>query len=180
MYEQYIQQLLTAIPANPFHGPARNMISDLEISSKIIHGLLAANETGGKLHLEFIKNRVTFHNTTFFETNKKSGITYKEEEKKTTKTMSLLKKDRQTLEFFLSKYTDYPFTSYPLAIVDSSRKLYQPTAKHLFRNELFNLSYDLIEKNPPKNAVHFYDGMTIVRSFACQKVWGDLWRLLLI
>ena len=44
-----IQKLLTTIPINPFHGPARNIMSGLEISSKIIEGLLAAKETGEKL-----------------------------------------------------------------------------------------------------------------------------------
>ena len=62
----------------------------------------------------------------------------------------------------------------------SKKKLYQPTVKHSFRNEPINLSSDLTEKNPPKNAAHFYDAITIVRSFACQKTWGGLWRLLLI
>ena len=53
------------------------------------------------------------------------------------------------------------------------------TAKHLFRNDLIKLSCDSIEKNSPKNAVHVYDGMAIVRSDASQKICGDLWRLLL-
>ena len=75
MHEQYIQQLLTTIPNDPFHGPARNIMSGLEISSKIIDGLLAAEETGEKLHLVFVRN--TSHNTGFFETIKKSGISYK-------------------------------------------------------------------------------------------------------
>ena len=35
-------------------------------------------------------------------------------------------------------------------------------------------------KNPPRNALHFYDGMTIVSSVACQKTQAHLWRLLLI
>ena len=43
--EQYIQQLLTFIPTDPFDGPARNIMSRLEISSKIIDGLLAVKET---------------------------------------------------------------------------------------------------------------------------------------
>ena len=33
MHEQYIQQLLINIPIDPFHGPARNIMSGLEISS---------------------------------------------------------------------------------------------------------------------------------------------------
>ena len=33
-------------------------------------------------------------------------------------------------------------------------------------------------KSPAKNAVHIYDGMTIVRSAASQKAWGDLSRLI--
>ena len=73
----------------------------------------------------------------------------------------------------------YPLTSYPFTIAEPSGKLYQPIAKHLFRNEPIKLSCDSIEKNPPKNAVHIYDGMGIVRSAASQKIWGDLWRLLL-
>ena len=58
-------------------------MSGLEVSSKIVDGMLAAKETGEKLHLEFVKNRVTSHNISFFETVKKSGITYKEEKKDT-------------------------------------------------------------------------------------------------
>ena len=52
----------------------------------------------------------------------------------------MLKEDRQALRLFAFKCTDkkaefhYPLTSYPLAIADQSGKLYQPTAKHLFRN----------------------------------------------
>ena len=34
-------------------------MSGLEISSKIIDSLLAAKETGEKIHLEFFKKRVT-------------------------------------------------------------------------------------------------------------------------
>ena len=71
----------------------------------------------------------------------------------------------------------YPLTTYPLGIADPSGTLYQPTAKHLFRNELVKLS-DLTEKNLPKNAVHIYDGISLVRSVASQKTWEDLWRLL--
>ena len=40
----------------PFHGPARNIISGLEISSKIINDPLAAKEIGENLHIEFVKN----------------------------------------------------------------------------------------------------------------------------
>ena len=60
-------------------------------------------------------------------------------------------------------------TLYPLAIADLSGKLYQPTAKHLFRNELIKGSCDSTEKNTPKNAVHVYDGVVIVRTVASQK-----------
>ena len=56
MHGQCIQQLLTIIPVDLFHGPAQNIIRGLEISSKIIDGLLAAKETGEKFHLEFVKN----------------------------------------------------------------------------------------------------------------------------
>ena len=103
MHEQLIKQLLTTIPTDPFHDPARNIMSGLEISSKVIYGLLVAKETGEKLHLEFVKNRVTSHNTNFFETIKKSGITYKEEKKKTPKAISVLEEDRQALELFVFK-----------------------------------------------------------------------------
>ena len=77
------------------------------------------------------------------------------------------------------QHIHYHLTLNPLAIADASGKIYQPTAKHLFRNELIKLSCDSIEKNPPKNAVHIYDGMAIVRSVAPQKTWGDLRRLFL-
>ena len=43
MHEQYILQLLAAIPADSFHGRARNIMRGLKIISKIIDGLLAAN-----------------------------------------------------------------------------------------------------------------------------------------
>ena len=56
MHERYFQQLLKSIPTGPSHGPARNIMSGVEISSKIIDGLLTAKETGEKLHLEFVKN----------------------------------------------------------------------------------------------------------------------------
>ena len=46
MREQYIQQLLTTMPIDPFHGPAQNMMSGLDISSKIIDDLRLTNETG--------------------------------------------------------------------------------------------------------------------------------------
>ena len=130
MHEQYIQQLLTTIPIDPFHSPARNIMSSLEISSKIIDGLLAASETGEKLHLKIVKNRVTSHNTRFFETIKKSGITYKEEKKKTPKAISVLKENWQALGLFAFKCTDnkaafhYPLELYSFAIADLSGKLY--------------------------------------------------------
>ena len=56
MIEQYIQQLLTAIPTDSFPGHARNIMSSLKISSKIIDSLLAAKETGETIHFEFVKN----------------------------------------------------------------------------------------------------------------------------
>ena len=59
MHEHCMQQLLTNIPINWFLGPARNIMGGLEITFKIIDGLLAAKETGEKPHLEFLKNRVT-------------------------------------------------------------------------------------------------------------------------
>ena len=70
-------------------------------------------------------------------------------------------------------------TSHPLAIADPSGKLYQPTAKQLFRDELIKLTCDLIEKNPPNNAVHTYDWMAIVSRVASQKTCRELWRLVL-
>ena len=90
MIEQYIQQLLTAIPTDSFPGHARNIMSSLEISSKIIDSLLAAKETGETIHFEFVKNWVTSHGRSFFETMGKSGIIYKEEKRKTPKTTSVL------------------------------------------------------------------------------------------
>ena len=95
MHGQYIQQLLTTISIDPFHSPLQNIMSGLEISSNIIDVLLTAKETGEKLHLEFVKNRVTFHNTSSFKTMKKSGTTYQAEKKKTPKAISMLKEDRQ-------------------------------------------------------------------------------------
>ena len=162
MHEQYIQQLLITISSNPFHGSARNLMSSLNISFKIIDDLLAAKGTGEELHLEFAINRVTSCNTSFFETTKKSGITYKEERKKTPMAVSVLKKDRQALGFFASNFTDkkevhYALTLYTQVIADPSGKFYQPTAKHLFRNELLKLSCDMTEKNSPQNADHICD-----------------------
>ena len=90
MIEQYIQQLLTALPTDSFPGHARNIMSSLEISSKIIDSLLAAKETGETIHFEFVKNWVTSHGRSFFETMGKSGIIYKEEKRKTPKTTSVL------------------------------------------------------------------------------------------
>ena len=119
MYEQYIQQLLTIIPIDPIRGPAQNIMIGLKIIPKIIDGLLAAK---------------------------------KDEKKKTIKSVAVLKEDRHALRFFVSKCTDkkasfhYPLTSHPLAIADLSEKLYQQTAKHLFRNEFMKLSCDPIEK----------------------------------
>ena len=127
-------------------------MSGLEISSKIIDVLLAARETSEKLHLEFVKNCVTSHNMISFETIKDTGITYKEEKKKTSEVISVLEEDRQALGLFVSKCTykkaasHYPLTSYPLTIADPSGKLYQQTGKHLFRNEFIKLSCDSIEK----------------------------------
>ena len=72
----------------------------LEINFKIIDGLLAAKETDEKLHLEFVKNRVISHNTSFFEAIKKSGITYISQKKKTPKTISVMKQDLQVLGLF--------------------------------------------------------------------------------
>ena len=154
MHEQYIQQLLITISNSPFHGSARNLMISLNISFKIIDDLLAAKETGEKLHLEFAINRVTSCDTSFFETTKKSGITYKEEKKKTPMAISVLKEDRQALGFFASNFTDkkaefhYALTLYTQVIADPSGKFYQPTAKHLLRNELLKLLCDMTEKKP--------------------------------
>ena len=87
--------------------------------------------------------------------------------------------DCQALGLFVSKCTDkkaafhYHLARHPFAIADPSRTLYQPTAKHLFRNELIKLSCDSIEKSRAKNVGHVYDRMGIIRSVASQKTWGD-------
>ena len=79
--------------------------------------------------MQKVKNRVTSHNTSFFETIK-SVITYKEEKKKTLKTISVPKEVSQALALFVCKCTDkktafhYPLTSYSLAIPDLSGKSY--------------------------------------------------------
>ena len=103
MHEHYIQQLVTTIQINPFHGPAQNLMNRFNVSTKIIDDLLlAAKEIGEKIHLAFVKNRVTSHNTSFCET-KKSGITYKKEKKKTPKTIPVPKDDFQDLGLFFSQ-----------------------------------------------------------------------------
>ena len=77
--------------------------------------------------------------------------------------ISVLKEDHQALGFFASNFADkkaefhYPLTLYTQVIADPSGKFYQPTAKHLFRNELLKLSCDMTEKNPPQNADHICD-----------------------
>ena len=120
-------------------------------SSKIIDSLLAAKETGEELHLEFVKNRVPYHNTSFFETIIK-WYNLQRGEKEDTKGNFSADGGSSSSRIVFSKFTDkkdefhYPLTSYPLAIADPSGKLYQPTAKHLFRNELITLSCDSIEK----------------------------------
>ena len=106
MHEHYIQQSVTTIQINPFHGPAQNLMNRFNVSTKIIDDLLlAAKEIGEEIHLAFVKNRVTSHNTSFCET-KKSTITYKKEKKKTPKTFPVLKEDLQDLGLFVSKCTD--------------------------------------------------------------------------
>ena len=99
--------------------------------------------------------------------------------------ISVLKEDRQALGLFVAKCNDeknaftYPLKTYPLSIADPSGKLYQLKTKHVFRNDLIKLCSNSVEKTPPRNAVHIYDGMAIVRSVPSQKTWGDLWKVLL-
>ena len=77
-----------------------------------------------------ICQKPTHHNISFFETIKKSGITYKETKKDTPKAISAVKEYGQALRLFGSKCTDkkaafhYPLTSHLLAIADPSGKLY--------------------------------------------------------
>ena len=77
-------------------------------------------------HLEFVKNRVTSNNTSFFETIKKRRITLREKKKKIPTVIPVLKEDRQALGLFVSKYTDkksvfhYPLATYHLTIADPS------------------------------------------------------------
>ena len=102
--------------------------------------------------------------------------------KKTPRAILVLKEDRQALGLLVFKCADkkavfhYPLTLGSPAIPAPNGKLYQPTAKHLFSNELIKLSCDSIEKNPPKNAVRIYDRIAILTSAVPQKTWGDLWR----
>ena len=50
LHEHYIQNLLlTLLHIDPFHGPARNIINGLELTFKIIDGLLSAKDFGEKL-----------------------------------------------------------------------------------------------------------------------------------
>ena len=186
LHEQYVTQLLSNIHTDPFHGTARNLVSGLEIKSKLIDSLLGANEVGESRKSEFVQNQVFSRNKSFFEPIERSGVTYKEEKKKTPKAVSVMKEDRQALGLFVSKCTDkkaafhYPLTTYPLAIADPKGTLYQPTNnKSNFRNYLIGLADDFVEHNPPLNSIHIYDGMAIVRGVESQKTWGHLWRVLL-
>ena len=152
--EHYIQNLLLTLHIDPFHDPARNIINGLELTSKIIDGLLSAKDVGEKLLAEFVKNGVTSRNESFFERIKQSGIVYREDKRKTPKAISVLKEDRQALGLFVAKYTDkknaftYPLTTYPLSIADPRGKLYQPKTKHVFRNDFIKLCSNSVEKTP--------------------------------
>ena len=185
LHEQYIMQLINNIHSDPFHGLARNMISGLEITPKIIDSLLGATATGEKRKTEFVTDRVFSRKTSFFLPIKKSGVTYQEEKKKAPKAVSVMKEDRQALGLFVSKCTDkkaafhYPLTTYPLAIANPEETLYRPKTKYKFRNLLTKLAPDSIQDNPPENAVHIYDAMAVVRGVEAQKTWGDLWKVLL-
>ena len=58
LHEHYIQNLLLTLHIDPSHGPARNIINGLELTSKIIDGLLSAKDVGEKLLAEFVKTRL--------------------------------------------------------------------------------------------------------------------------
>ena len=90
-------------------------------SSKIIDSLLAAKETGEQLHLEFVKNRVPYHNTSFFETIIK-WYNLQRGEKEDTKGNFSADGGSSSSRIVFSKFTDkkdefhYPLTSYPLEL----------------------------------------------------------------
>ena len=185
LHEQYVNQLISNIQTDPFTGPARNMISGLEITTKIIDSLLEATAIGKQRKTEFVTDRVLSRKTSFYLPIKRSGVIYQEEKKKAPKAVSVMKEDRQALGLFVSKCTDkkaafhYPLTTYPLAIANPEGTLFQPKTKHKFRGLLTRSASDSIEDKPPKHAVHIYDGMAIVRGVEAQKTWGDLWQVLL-
>ena len=133
----------------------------LEINFKIIDGLLAAKETDEKLHLEFVKNRVISHNTSFFETIKKSVITYISQKKKTPKTISVIKQDLQVLGLFCLVFIP---GCIPLRL--------QIQVEH-YTNQLQNIYSEIRLSSHYYNGVHIYDRIAIVRSVASQKTWGN-------
>ena len=79
LHGNYIQNLLASLHTDPLHGPARNIFSGLEISTKLADNLLSAKDVGEKRLGEFIRDRITSRKISFFERITRSGIVYQEQ-----------------------------------------------------------------------------------------------------
>ena len=74
LHEQYIKCLISNIHTDPFHGCARNIISGVEVSPKIIESLLGSTAIGEAQKKEFVRDRVLSRKTSFFDPIKKSSV----------------------------------------------------------------------------------------------------------
>ena len=166
-------------------GPARCLTNGRELDVAMIDGLIQAGNNGERRFNEFVKERLVEGNLSIFDTITKVKLDIgKDSMKLVSKTISILKEDRQAFGLLITKSVDikdafinYPITSLPLSIATPNSGLFQ-AGKAGFRNHIINEA-NAVEKNSPTEAQWIVDGMAAFRSIKPKDTYED-WFVQLI
>ena len=165
---------------NPFlEAPARHFKSGVEIDKDIINGLLSSQEIGEASLKTFIEERVKATDDikiSIFEPIKRQKLaTGLKKEKKTQKSIDILKEDRQAFGLLVGKVKTpeealaHPLTTIPLALANPDNTLRQGS-KATLRNFLIEESNAICDA-PNDEADWFIDGMAAAIAVKAGETW---------
>ena len=174
-----LKQKLSGYGVDPFSGGApRNISTGVEIDEDVVNDILRAPKVGENQFNKFVEDRLVKRTIVLFtpikRNNLKTGII---KTKKIPKVQTIMKEDCHAFGVIAAKAVSleeafaFAITFVPLAIANPDNTLRQ-TDKSCFRNMLI-LECNAMEKEVPKNASCFIDGMTTVRTIKPKKVYKD-------
>ena len=174
-----LKQKLIGYGVDLFSGGApRNIPTGVEIDEDVVNDVLRAPKVGENQFNKFVEDRLVKGRIGFFtpikRNNLKTGII---KSKMIPKVQTIMKEDCHAFGVIAAKAVSleeafaYPITSVPLAIANPDNTLKQ-TDKSSFRNMII-LESNAMEKEVPKNASWFIDGIAAVSTIKPKKVYKD-------